>query len=143
MIPQRVSLVTLGAKDLPKLRAFYQNFGWEEAEISSDNYAVFKTAGVLLSIFPLAELVKDAGLEVAEQAEGFRGITLAINVDKQEDVDAATKTAEKAGARILRQPSDAFWGGRTSYFADPENNVWEIAWNPTSVFDERGAMISL
>ncbi|MBP1156451.1 MULTISPECIES: helix-turn-helix transcriptional regulator [unclassified Paenibacillus] len=36
----------------------------------------------------------------------------------------------------------AFWGGRIAYFSDPENNLWEVAWNPTAIFDERGAMIS-
>ncbi|WP_235973585.1 VOC family protein [Peribacillus faecalis] len=44
--------------------------------------------------------------------------------------------------RLEKQASDAFWGGRTAYFSDPENNLWEVAWNPDSVFDERGAMIS-
>lgn len=39
MIPQRVSLITIGAFNLPVLRAFYKNLGWDETEISSDNYA--------------------------------------------------------------------------------------------------------
>jgi hypothetical protein len=34
-------------------------------------------------------------------------------------------------------------GGRTAYFADPENNLWKIAWDPDSTFDEHGAMLSL
>jgi hypothetical protein len=50
MVSQRVSLITIGAKELPKLRSFYQKLGWEETEISSDNYCVFKTSGVLLSL---------------------------------------------------------------------------------------------
>jgi uncharacterized glyoxalase superfamily protein PhnB len=37
---------------------------------------------------------------------------------------------------------NAFWGGRTAYFSDPEHNLWEVAWNPSAVFDERGGMIS-
>ena len=24
----------------------------------------------------------------------------------------------------------ADWGGRTAYFADPEDNYWEVAWVP-------------
>jgi catechol 2,3-dioxygenase-like lactoylglutathione lyase family enzyme len=152
MVPQRVSLITLGARSVPALRAFYRKLGWTEPEMSSDSYAVFQTAGVLLSIFPYEELVKDMGgcsslsLPHSEPGSGpgiaFRGITLAINVDKPEHVDAAAEAVRQAGAAILREPSDAFWGGRTAYFADPEYNVWEIAWNPTAVFDERGAMVS-
>lgn len=142
MIHQRVSLLTIGAKDLPNLRAFYKRLGWEETETSSDNYAVFKTAGVLLSLFPLEELAKDAGVELIDSSKGYKGVTFAINVDTPEQVDVAIETIKAAGAKILREPSDAFWGGRTAYFADPENNLWEIAWNPTSVFDERGSMLS-
>lgn len=142
MIPQRVSLITIGAFDLPALRSFYQKLGWEETSISSDNYAVFKTAGVLLSLFPIAELAKDANIEITHSTESFRGVTFSINVDEPGQVDSVTEEIRKAGGKIVREPSDAFWGGRTAYFADPENNLWEVAWNPTSVFDERGAMIS-
>lgn len=143
MVPQRVSLVTISAIDLPVLRAFYKGLGWEETETSSDQYAVFKTAGVLLSLFPADELAKEANIHISKSEKGFRpGATLSINVDKREEVDSTIKEIRKAGARILREPSDAFWGGRIAYFSDPENNLWEVAWNPTAIFDERGAMLS-
>lgn len=141
MVPQRVSLLTIGAIDLPALRRFYQSLGWEETELSSDQFAVFKTAGVLLSLFPLAELAKDAGIEFTKSPESFHGVSFSINVDQPEQVDTTIETIRSAGARILKEPGDAFWGGRTAYFADPENNLWEVAWNPSAIFDERGAMI--
>jgi uncharacterized glyoxalase superfamily protein PhnB len=25
---------------------------------------------------------------------------------------------------------DAFWGGYSGYFADPDGHPWEVAWNP-------------
>lgn len=142
MVLQRVSLITIGAFNLPVLRSFYKNLGWEETEISSDHYAAFKTAGVILSLFPIKELAKDAGVEFTHNTENFRAVTFAINVDNPEEVDETIKDIRTAGGKILREPSDAFWGGRTAYFADPENNLWEVAWNPTAVFDERGAMLS-
>ncbi|MED3561880.1 VOC family protein [Bacillus xiapuensis] len=142
VVSQRISLVTIGAFDLPTLRNFYQSLGWEESETSSDSYAVFKTAGVLLSLFPLEELAKDAGIEFQLSTESYRPITLAINLDHPEQVDSTIDKIREANGKILREPSDAFWGGRTAYFSDPENNLWEVAWNPTAVFDERGAMIS-
>ncbi|WP_419887851.1 VOC family protein [Neobacillus niacini] len=142
MVMQRVSLITIGAYHVPELRSFYKSLGWDETEISSDNYAVFKTAGVLLSIFPIAELAKDAGVEFEQKPETFHGVTFAINVDSPSQVDETIEEIRHAGGKILREPSDAFWGGRTAYFADPENNLWEVAWNPSSLFDERGAMIS-
>ncbi|WP_244440928.1 VOC family protein [Neobacillus jeddahensis] len=142
VVPQRVTLLTVGAYNLPELRTFYKSLGWEETEFSSDEYAVFKTAGVLLSLFPIAELAKDAGVDLPPTPEGFRPVTFAINVEQPELVDATLVQIRTAGGKIVREPSDAFWGGRTAYFADPENNLWEVAWNPSSVFDERGAMIS-
>jgi len=142
MVMQRISLLTIGAYHLPTLRSFYKSLGWEETEISSDNYAVFKTAGVILSIYPVEELAKDAGIEILHNKDQFRGVTFAINLDRPEDVDCAIEDIRQAGGKILREPSDAFWGGRIAYFADPENNLWEVAWNPTAVFDDRGAMIS-
>jgi uncharacterized protein len=142
MVPERVSLITIGAHDLPELRQFYQKLGWTETEFSSDDYCVFKTAGVLLSLFPIQELIKDSVLESVGPVEGFKGITLAINVDTPEQVDTVIEEVRAAGGTIIREASDAFWGGRTSYFLDPEGNAWEIAWNPSSVFDDRGSMIS-
>jgi uncharacterized protein len=141
MVPKRVSLITLGARDLPELRKFYQRLGWSETAISSDSYCVFETAGVLLSLYPLVELMKDTGLELGE-SKGLHGVTLAINVDKPEHVDSTIEAVREAGGNIIREPSDAFWGGRIGYFLDPENHIWEVAWNPTAVFDERGAMLT-
>jgi Predicted lactoylglutathione lyase len=142
MIPQRVSLLTIGAYDLPSLRAFYQKLGWEETAISSDTYAVFRTAGVILSLFPIEQLEKDAGVTFSQDRQSFRAVSYAINVDEPSQVDSAIEQIREIGGNILREPSDAFWGGRIAYFADPENNLWEVAWNPTAVFDERGGMIS-
>lgn len=142
MVPQRISLITIGAIDLPKLRSFYKKLGWEETDASTDNYAVFKTAGVLLSLFPVEELAEEAQIEISKSTDFRAGVTLSVNVNERDEVDIAIETIRNAGAKILREPSDAFWGGRIAYFADPENNLWEIAWNPSAVFDERGAMLS-
>ncbi|WP_071458462.1 VOC family protein [Bacillus massilinigeriensis] len=141
MLPQRVSLVTIGAVDLPALRAFYQKLGWSESKKSSDSYAIFMTAGVILSLFPISELEKDACVEIDRSLEAFNKIALAINMNLPEEVDSAIDHIRNCGGKILREPSDAFWGGRTAYFADVENNLWEVAWNPDSIFDERGAML--
>ena len=86
MVPQRVSLVTIGAMHLPELRSFYQKLGWSETPISSDQYSVFETTGVLLSLYPIQELEKDTGMTF-RASDGLKGTLLAINVDQAEDVD--------------------------------------------------------
>ena len=140
MIPARVSLVTLGVRDLASLRAFYRGLGWSEA-ISTPTFAAFKTGGALLGLFPLDALARDANTEEATGEGGFRGVTLAINVEEKEGVDEVIEVVRAAGGRIVKEPIDADWGGRSGYFSDPEGNLWEVAWMPGSSFDDRGGLI--
>ena len=143
MIHQRVSLITIGAWNVPLLRSFYKGLGWEESKGSSDNYAIFKTVGTILSIWSIDELSKDIELSKPDSPNYFRGVTLSINTDYREEVDEIISQVKEAGAKVIHEPNEAFWGGRTAGFLDPENNYWEVAYNPHSVFDERGVMIEM
>ena len=99
--------------------------------------------GVLLTLYPLDELAAEAAPELGVPASaGFSGVTLACNVDSQEQVDIAFAAAVAAGATPVAEPVARDWGGRSGYIADPEGNRWEIAWAPGAAFDERGALTS-
>ena len=140
MIPARISIVTIGARDVIALGAFYRRLGWTEVMKADDGFTAYETAGAILTLYPLNSLASDANVEPARD-QGFRGITLAINVEGPDDVDRSIEDARDAGADILTEPETATWGGRSAYFADPEGNVWEVAWMPGSSFDERGGLI--
>ena len=56
--------------------------------------------------------------------------TLAHNVDSDQAVVEALEAAAAAGARILKQPQRAAFGGFHGYFADPDGVRWEVAHNP-------------
>lgn len=140
MIPARISIVTLGVRDLASMRAFYGGLGWEEG-ISTEGFAAFKTGGAVLALFPLDELARDANSVVPPGDGGFRGVTLALNVEEKGRVDEVVGAIRAAGGRIVKEPIDADWGGRSAYFSDPEGNLWEVAWMPGSSFDERGGLI--
>jgi PhnB protein len=43
------------------------------------------------------------------------------------DVDAMVKGAVAAGAKLLREVKDQFYGDRTGTLADPLGHVWHIA----------------
>ena len=43
------------------------------------------------------------------------------------DVDAVVKRAESAGATVLRQPKDEFFGDRTAMIMDPFGHRWQLA----------------
>ena len=141
-LPARLSVVTIGARDLPTLRRFYLGLGWPEQPISSDDYAAFMVGGVLLALYPLDKLAEEAAPDEPAPLPGWSGITLACNVDSAAAVDAAYADAVAAGASSIGKPTDRFWGGRSAYIADPEGNRWEIAWASSAVFDDRGALVA-
>jgi uncharacterized glyoxalase superfamily protein PhnB len=45
------------------------------------------------------------------------------------DVDALTARARAAGAQVLMEPEDMFWGDRMSQIRDPDGYVWSFATN--------------
>jgi catechol 2,3-dioxygenase-like lactoylglutathione lyase family enzyme len=127
-VPARISIVTLGVADLPRAVAFYEALGWERAASSMDEIAWFHTADTNLGLFPTDELAADANLP-AERGP-FDGVTLAINVETATDVDRCLAEAVAAGGRLLKAATNAVWGGRSGYFADPDGHPWEVAHNP-------------
>lgn len=137
---QKLSIVTLGVKDLTRSRKFYQDgLGWTPSSASQDNIIFFDLGGVGLVLFPIDELAKDA--TVASDRSGFSGITLAHNTRSVEEVDRVLQKAEQAGAKIIKKAQKVFWGGYSGYFADPDGHLWEVAWNPFIEFDEKDALI--
>ncbi|MBS0126120.1 VOC family protein [Thetidibacter halocola] len=126
---QRVSLITLGCRDMVRAEAFYRSLGWRPVD-SPEGIVAFDLIGQALALYPLADLARDMGLD--EAALGHGAATLAHNLDTREAVDALTARAEAAGAAVLRAPHAVFWGGYIAYVADPEGHVWEFACNPFS-----------
>ena len=136
----RLTVVTIGARDVERLRRFYQDLGWRSPSSSDPDFARFETGGAVLTLYRMGALAEEAGQ--AEPPPGtFGGINCAVNVDSPEEVDAAMEVVRRAGGRVVAEPVTRHWGGRSGYFADPEGNVWEVAWLPGSAFDERGALI--
>ncbi|MDX6583509.1 MAG: uncharacterized protein QOI10_2693 [Solirubrobacterales bacterium] len=139
-VPARLSAATVGARDIPALRAFYQRLGWTTTS-KADDFAAFPLGGAVFCIYDLGHLAAEAGDAPVPEPVPFKGFTLAINVDERPQVDSALAVAREAGATVLAQPVDRDWGGCSAYFADPEGNAWEIAWLPGAEFDDRGALI--
>jgi predicted lactoylglutathione lyase len=135
---QRLSLVTLGVRDLAAARAFYKRLGWKESPPSNDSVAFFQSPGMIFALWGRDDLVEDA--KVGKPGTGFANISLAQNVRSKAEVDRVMNEAEQAGAKILKPAGDVFWGGYTGYFADPDGFAWEIAWNPGFKILEDGSV---
>jgi catechol 2,3-dioxygenase-like lactoylglutathione lyase family enzyme len=127
--PARISIVTLGVADLEASARFYQALGWERSAASTDAIVWFRTADSALGLFPAEELAADAGVP-AEPESGFRGVTLAVNLEDEAAVDRALRTAVAAGATVVKPPARASWGGYSGYFEDPDGHLWELCHNP-------------
>ncbi len=126
---QRISLVTLGAKDLEGLASFYEKLGWKRAD-SPEGVIAFDLYGQTIGLFGLQDLADDMGVPV--ETLGHGALTLAHNLNSRADVDDLMARAKAAGADIVKPAVEAFWGGYHGYFADPEGHIWEIAHNPFS-----------
>ncbi len=139
MVPARLGIVTLGVADLDRSVAFYRALGWEHRSSSMEGVIHwFGTADTNLGLFPYEDLAEDAAIPSPERGS-FGGITLAINVERPEDVDAGLQAAVEAGATILKPATDAVFG-RSGYFADPDGYPWEIAYNPAFPIAEDGRL---
>jgi catechol 2,3-dioxygenase-like lactoylglutathione lyase family enzyme len=134
---QRVSLVTLGTRDLARARAFYEALGWtSEAEPDAD-VVFFQAGGMVVALWGRGHLAEDSGVE---DSGGWGGVALAHNVRSPGEVDAVLKQAESAGARIPRWGAETFWGGYSGVFVDPDGHPWEVAHNPGWTLTEDGSV---
>ncbi len=138
-VPARISIVTLGVADVARSSEFYTALGWQRSTASSPEIVWFRTADSVLGLFGVDDLAADAGIPpVGEPA--FRGVTLAINLESTERVDAALRTAVEAGASVVKPPAATEWGGYSGYFEDPDGHLWELAHNPFFPFTEAGQL---
>jgi uncharacterized protein len=124
---QRVTVITLGVRDLRRTRAFYEALGWQSNAGPDDDVVFFQAGGMVVSLWGRDRLAEDSGVE---DAGGWGGVTLAHNVGSPAEVDAVVEAARAAGATIPRAPAETFWGGYSGVFVDPEGHPWEVAHNP-------------
>lgn len=134
---QHLHIITLGAKDFKKSVEFYsQKLGWKASSNSNDDIAFFQAGGVVLALYPREALEEDAMVTV--KGFGFSGFSLAYNARSEAEVDEVIADLKLKGVKIVKEPQKVFWGGYSSYFADPDDNRWEVAYNPFFAFDENG-----
>lgn len=137
------NLITLGARDFGALRDFYRRVGWPQV-MDEGEFAVFELRGIVLAVFPIAQLARDGNTEPDSSTGGIR-FTIGLQVDSSDEVDRLTEKMRAAGARVTKEPVDAeFFTGRSAYLCDPEGNYFEIVWadmpsNPVVLASRRAA----
>lgn len=140
----RISLICLGVRNMEKSIKFYRDgLGFQTDEISNNPAIVFfNTVGTKFELFPLDKLVEDINEKNPPKiGSGFSGITLAYNEKEKDEVNKVIEIARNAGAKILKEPVEVFWGGYHAYFADPDGYCWEVAWGPNFKYDTNEMLV--
>jgi len=128
-------LITLAVDDLDRAVRFYRDgLGLKTEGIIGQEFehgavAFFEMQpGLRLALWPRESLAHDSGLPVGKPSA--TEFCLAHNVASKAEVDAVMAQAGSAGARIVKPAQDTFYGGYAGYFQDPDQHLWEVAWNP-------------
>jgi catechol 2,3-dioxygenase-like lactoylglutathione lyase family enzyme len=137
----RIHVITLAVSDLERALAFYRDgLGLESPGVIGTEFAGDDTTpagaaamfqlegGLVLALYPRAELAKDANVPLAPSQTGE--FSIGHIVGSKEEVDALLVQAAEAGATLTDQPHDRPWGIYSGYFRDPDGHLWEIIWNP-------------
>jgi hypothetical protein len=131
----RVTVITIGVSDLDKSLRFYRDgLGFPTEGIIGKEFeygaVVFIQLqdGLRLALWPRKSISHDSGLPIVPASS--TEMTLGHNVSSKAEVDAVMDQAKSAGAVIVKQAHDTFWGGYSGYFQDPDGHLWEVVWNP-------------
>ena len=136
----RVTVITFGVSDLNESTKFYKSVLGTSPNTSYEGVTFIELPGAWISLYPLENLAKDISPDVQKNRREFSGITLAYNAKSREDVISIIERARSAGARVVKEPQETFWGGFGGYFADPDGYYWEVAWGPMFDFTEIGEL---
>jgi catechol 2,3-dioxygenase-like lactoylglutathione lyase family enzyme len=132
----RVSVITLGVRDLDRARTFYERLGFTNHAQTAD-VVFFQSGGMVLALWSREDLAEDS---TVADGGGWGGVTLAHNVRSPAEVDAVLEEARVAGATIGRPGAATFWGGYSGVFVDPDGHPWEVAHNPHWTLQEDGSV---
>jgi len=137
----RITLITIGVDDLQRSLQFYRDGlglkteGIVGTEFAHGAVAFFDLqASLKLAIWPRKSIAHDSGISLGSPSP--TEFTLGHNLSSKAEVDAVMEQARRAGAVIVKPAHDTFWGGYAGYFQDPDQHLWEVAWNPQWVVQE-------
>lgn len=131
----RITIITLGVDDLEKAVHFYRDgLGLPTQGIIGKEFEYGAVAffdlqpGLKMAVWPRKSLARDAGIPLG--VPNPTELSIGHNVRSTAEVDSVMKQAERAGAVIIKPAQKTFWGGYAGYFQDPDQHLWEVAWNP-------------
>ncbi|MGG3840862.1 VOC family protein [Paenibacillus thiaminolyticus] len=137
----RITVLTLGVDDLERAVTFYRDGlglptqGIIGQEFEHGAVAFFDLqAGLKLAVWNRKDLSHEAKVPLSPPSS--TEMTIGHNVSSKEEVDMIMELARKAGATITDPAHEAFWGGYSGHFMDPDGHLWEVVWNPAWEIEE-------
>jgi hypothetical protein len=104
---QRVSIITLGVKDLERAKAFYDGLGWKAAsDESHEEIVAYDLHSMALALYPWEKLAEDA--TVPTERSGCSAVSIAHNLGSEEEVVTLLSKIESAGGSIIKPAAKAF-----------------------------------
>ncbi|HEX7035459.1 MAG TPA: VOC family protein [Pseudomonadales bacterium] len=130
-----ITVLTLGVDDLERSLAFYRDgLGLETDGIIGTQFEHGAVAffplrgGLMLAIWPRASIAHHSGVALGKPSA--TEFTIGHNVSSRSEVDQVMDQARSAGATIVCEAHETFFGGYAGYFQDPDQHLWEVVWNP-------------
>ena len=122
---QRLTVLTIGARDLRLMREFYeQTLGWKPVAENND-IVFYQMNGFLFSIARKDDLTAFMGTRLGEQPS----FTFGYNVRSGQEVRDIYNDLRSKGVRIIKELTVPPFGGLFFYFQDVEGNIMEVAYN--------------
>lgn len=123
----RFDAISLFVKDLRTMVEFYRDVLGVDIEWDGQGpHCEFKHEGIRFMMYERKELPGYLGTAVS-YPDGINGtFELAIDLPCFADVDQEYARVVKLGARPILPPRNEPWGMRSSFVADPEDNLIEI-----------------
>ena len=119
--------IGLFVSDMERALAFYGETLGFELKRRDIGFAEFCTNGVGLALWEVSDVTQ--ALELAETPRQGLSAMVAVRVETAEAVDALYDALAAKGVTIVQAPTTHAWNARTTYFSDPDGNLWEIyAW---------------
>jgi catechol 2,3-dioxygenase-like lactoylglutathione lyase family enzyme len=116
-------------RDLDRAASFYvERMGFVPRR-RAPGFADFKGAGITLALWEIAHIAETTGVSNRVAPPRVHKACAAMEVATPVLVDAAYDELSAAGIVFHGPPADYSWNARACYFADPDDNLWEIyAW---------------
>jgi lactoylglutathione lyase len=124
MLMRKVSSIVLFVDDLERCVTFYRDALGIPLTGGDDASYYFRLEDqdfVLLKVSAAVNMISEEA--VKPQGAAAPRTLLCVGV---EDVDAVYKAFTERGVSFIKPPVSQPWGRRTTYFADPEGNLWEL-----------------